>query len=148
MQGKIYWRCNVCNDVHYGVNAPEICPTCMAKDAYCEIDEKEAANVLEIDTELKSLAKRKSFDTKKMVSSWEEFAKKNDFKINPDKKHVEFIIKGEQNNEAKFGLKLCPCKIRDGTRERDLKLICPCNFKTHETWQSKGTCWCGLFVKK
>jgi len=25
---KRYWRCFVCNDIHYGVRPPEICPTC------------------------------------------------------------------------------------------------------------------------
>jgi ferredoxin-thioredoxin reductase catalytic subunit len=143
MQGKTYWRCNVCNDVHFGINPPETCPTCGVKNAYCRIDEKEAAAVMGFEAK-----DAKTFDTKKRVSAWQEFAKKNDFKLNPDKKHVEFIIKGEQGNESKLGLKLCPCKIRDGTRERDLKLICPCNFKADDNWNTKGMCWCGLFVKK
>jgi rubrerythrin len=26
--GKKYWRCTVCGDLHYGVNAPDPCPTC------------------------------------------------------------------------------------------------------------------------
>ncbi len=28
MPVKKYWRCTICNDLHYGVKAPEICPTC------------------------------------------------------------------------------------------------------------------------
>jgi ferredoxin-thioredoxin reductase catalytic subunit len=79
---------------------------------------------------------------------WEEFTEKNDFMLNPDREHVDMIADGLLENELKYGLKLCPCRLRDGTRERDLELICPCNFKTHDTWQSKGYCWCGLFVKK
>jgi ferredoxin-thioredoxin reductase catalytic subunit len=79
---------------------------------------------------------------------WVRFAEKNDFILNPDTKHVDMIAKGILNNEKKHGLKLCPCRIRDGTREKDLELICPCNFKTHDTWNSKGQCWCGLFVKR
>jgi len=79
---------------------------------------------------------------------WEEFSKNNDFKLNPDQEHVDMVAKGVLKNEEKHGLKLCPCRLRDGTREKDLELICPCNFKTHDTWESKGMCWCGLFVKK
>lgn len=79
---------------------------------------------------------------------WERFTEKNDFMLNSDKKHVNIIVKGILENENKFGLKLCPCQMRDGSRERDLKLICPCNFKIQKTWKEKGMCWCGLFVKK
>ncbi len=83
--------------------------------------------------------------------SWENFTQNNDFKLNPDKEHVDTIIKGVLENENKHGLKLCPCRLRDGTREKDLELICPCNFKTHETWikpkNKLPMCWCGLFVK-
>ena len=66
--------------------------------------------------------------------AWERFTKRNDFKLNPDKKHVDIVIKGVLQNEEKYGLKLCPCRLRDGTRQRDLDLICPCNFKIQERW--------------
>ena len=79
---------------------------------------------------------------------WKEFTEKNDFILNPDERHVDIVIDGVLKNEEKFGFKLCPCRLRDGTRERDLALICPCNFKIQETWKNKGQCWCGLFVKK
>lgn len=39
---KKYYRCHVCNDIHYGVNPPELCPTCFQKNAYIEITKKEA----------------------------------------------------------------------------------------------------------
>ncbi len=48
MVNKKFWRCNVCNDVHYGISGPEICPTCRAKNAYVEIDKSEAKNVMEL----------------------------------------------------------------------------------------------------
>jgi ferredoxin-thioredoxin reductase catalytic subunit len=80
--------------------------------------------------------------------AWEIFTEKNDFILNPDKEHVDMVINGVLENEKRFGLKLCPCRLRDGSRERDLELICPCNFEIQETWKSKGQCWCGLFVKR
>ena len=46
MADKKFFRCNVCNDIHYGLQYPELCPTCMAKDAYVETDAKEAAFVM------------------------------------------------------------------------------------------------------
>lgn len=83
-----------------------------------------------------------------LIKMWEKFAERNDFKLNPDKSFVDMIADGVLQNEKKYGLKLCPCRIRDGTRERDLELICPCNFKTHPEWSEKGMCHCGLFMKK
>lgn len=91
-------------------------------------------------------------NTEQLRQAWENFTKNNDFKLNPDKEHVDFIVKGVLENEKKHKLKLCPCRLRDGTREKDLELICPCNFKTHETWLKPKNrppmCWCGLFVKR
>lgn len=37
---KKIWRCFVCNDLHIG-DPPEECPTCLTKDAYCEITAQE-----------------------------------------------------------------------------------------------------------
>ena len=46
MMTKSFFRCNVCNDIHYGLKGPEVCPTCRAKNAYVLIDEKEARYVM------------------------------------------------------------------------------------------------------
>ncbi|MFC1723257.1 rubredoxin-like domain-containing protein [Nanoarchaeota archaeon] len=48
---KKYFRCNVCNDIHYGKAGPEECPTCSAKNAYIEVVEKEAKMVMGINGE-------------------------------------------------------------------------------------------------
>lgn len=42
---KKYWRCTVCNDVHYGVNPPVNCPTCNTENVYVKIDKSEAGKV-------------------------------------------------------------------------------------------------------
>ena len=83
-----------------------------------------------------------------MIKVWENFTINNNFKLNPDGDHVSFVADGVLDLENKYGLKLCPCRLRDGSREQDLKLICPCNFTIQETWKKEGRCWCGLFVKK
>jgi ferredoxin-thioredoxin reductase catalytic subunit len=79
---------------------------------------------------------------------WEKFTVKNDFILNPDQQHVDEVADGVLVQEKKFGLKLCPCRLRDGSQQRDLELICPCNFKIQETWENQGRCWCGLFIKR
>ena len=84
-----------------------------------------------------------------IMKAFEEYCDKNGtFIINTDKKHVDFIIDGLFHNEKTTGLKLCPCRISDGTRQKDLELLCPCNFFAQKTFIEKGRCWCGLFLKK
>jgi ferredoxin-thioredoxin reductase catalytic chain len=83
-----------------------------------------------------------------LIKLWKDFTEKNDFNLNPDKEHVDMVAKGVLENEKKHGFKLCPCRLRDGSRQRDLELICPCNFKIQDVWKTKNMCWCGLFIKK
>lgn len=87
-------------------------------------------------------------DKKDLRRVWEAFTEGNDFMLNPDSKHIDMIMEGVLKNEKKHGLKLCPCRLGDGTPGKELELLCPCNFKTHQTWASKGRCFCGLFVKR
>lgn len=87
-------------------------------------------------------------DDEQLRQVWENYTEKNDFILNPDTKVVDLVIEGVLANEEKHGLKLCPCRLGDGSRERDLELICPCNFEIQDTWKDKGECWCSLFVKK
>lgn len=58
------------------------------------------------------------------------------------------LADGVLNNEKNHGLKYCPCRLRTKDFDKDIKLICPCNFKSQNTWKEKGECWCSLFVKK
>ena len=77
-----------------------------------------------------------------------EFTRGKDFMLNPDETRVVLIVKGVIRNEKEHGMRFCPCRTRDGTWERDLELLCPCNFFEQKTWKEKGECWCGLFVKQ
>jgi ferredoxin-thioredoxin reductase catalytic subunit len=84
----------------------------------------------------------------KLRKVFEKFCENNDFQLNPNKEHTDTTLKGVLENEEKTGLKFCPCQIQTGDFSRDIKLLCPCNFKIQKTWKEKGECWCGLFVKK
>ncbi|MFC2169394.1 ferredoxin-thioredoxin reductase catalytic domain-containing protein [Acidobacteriota bacterium] len=139
---KKYWRCFICNDIHYGVKPPEICPTCMAKNAYVAISSAEAEKISTI-TDI-------SLEKDHFLQAIERFAEKNEFKVNPDKERVKTLMEGIFNNERNHGLKYCPCRLTTKDFLEDLKLVCPCNFLIHETYKNKedGECWCGLFVKR
>lgn len=139
---KKYWRCFVCNDIHYGVKPPEICPTCMVKNAYVEISSEEALRIMR--------PTGPKFNKEKFLEAIEKFTEKNEFEVNPDKEKIRMLLDGVFDNEQNHGLKYCPCRLITKDFEEDLKLVCPCNFLIHETYRGKqdGECWCGLFVRR
>lgn len=144
---KKFFRCNVCNDIHYGISGPEICPTCKAVNAYVNIETKES----EIVTKLKRLEygkNKKQLTRKELLKIWENWCKDKDFKLNPNKEHTNKAVDGVLELEKKKGLKYCPCRLTAENFDKDLELICPCNFKIQKTWKERNDCWCGLFVKK
>ncbi|MBD3313956.1 ferredoxin-thioredoxin reductase [Candidatus Woesearchaeota archaeon] len=83
-----------------------------------------------------------------IIKLWEEFAEGKDFKLNPDTKIVQALAEGVLKNEKNKGFRFCPCRLGDGSHEKNVDLLCPCNFIIHSTWKDKGRCWCGLFVKR
>jgi ferredoxin-thioredoxin reductase catalytic subunit len=139
---KKYWRCFVCNDIHFGVKPPEICPTCLAVNAYVEISSAEAAKIM---APTQTTMTREEFR-----EAIQKFTEKNEFQVTPDRDKLEMLLDGVAANETNHGLKYCPCRLQTKDFNEDLKLICPCNFIIHETYRGKpdGECWCGLFVRR
>jgi ferredoxin-thioredoxin reductase catalytic chain len=139
---KKFWRCFVCNDIHYGMGPPETCPTCKVENAYVEVSSEEAQKIIE--------TAETHVDEDKFSDEIQKLSAKNEFRVNPDKEKVSSLIQGIMENEKNHGMKYCPCRLTTKDFQKDLKLVCPCNFRIHETYKDKedGECWCGLFVKK
>ena len=87
-------------------------------------------------------------DKNELRKAFEKLTEKNDFVLNPDPAHVDFILDGLLSIEKEAGLKCCPCRLRTGDLSKDLSLVCPCNFYAQNVWREQGRCWCGLFVKR
>ncbi|NCF74863.1 MAG: ferredoxin:thioredoxin reductase [Xanthomonadaceae bacterium] len=81
-----------------------------------------------------------------LIESYKKYAEDNGFRLNPDKKVVERLIKGLFANEEKYGAKYCPCRRVSGNKEEDKGKICPCQWHRDEI-EKDGHCYCGLFVK-
>jgi ferredoxin-thioredoxin reductase catalytic subunit len=139
---KKFWRCHICNDIHFGASPPETCPTCSADKAYVEMSSKAAQTIISHES--------KEVDRPGFRSAIEKFAENKEFQVNPDEEKVNSLLDGIFNNETNHGLKYCPCRLIEKEFESDLKLICPCNFLVHNTYkeQEAGECWCGLFIKR
>ncbi|MGB2907866.1 MAG: ferredoxin-thioredoxin reductase catalytic domain-containing protein [Candidatus Aminicenantaceae bacterium] len=139
---KKYWRCHVCNDIHFGIKSPEICPTCLQENAYVEVSSLEALKVMSV-TESR-------VDKDAFTKAIQVFAAPREFQVNSDQERVNLLLEGMFNNLDNHGLKYCPCRMIEKDFEKDLTLVCPCNFLTHDTYKDKehGECWCGLFIKR
>ena len=81
-----------------------------------------------------------------MIERYDNYAKSNGFRLNPDKKTIERVINGLLANEKKYGKRYCPCRRISGNEEEDAKKICPCAFHKEEI-EKDGHCFCNLFVK-
>ncbi|MFA9452440.1 MAG: ferredoxin-thioredoxin reductase catalytic domain-containing protein [Candidatus Aminicenantaceae bacterium] len=139
---RIFWRCHVCNDIHFGTKSPEICPTCLQENAYVEVSSLEALKVMSVTDS--------RVDKDAFTKAIQIFAAPKEFQVNPDQERVDLLLEGMFNNQANHGLKYCPCRMIEKDFEKDLTLVCPCNFLTHHTYKDKehGECWCGLFIKR
>jgi ferredoxin-thioredoxin reductase catalytic subunit len=82
-----------------------------------------------------------------LIKKYEQYAKDNGFKLNPNEKITEGIIKGLLMRQEKFGEKYCPCRRVTEDKEEDKKIICPCVYHKEEI-EKDGHCLCNLFVKQ
>ncbi len=81
-----------------------------------------------------------------IIKNYQEHAKKNGFRLNPDRKIVEKLVMGLLANEKKYGVRYCPCRRVTGNSEEDQGKICPCRWHKEEI-EKEGHCSCVLFVK-
>jgi ferredoxin-thioredoxin reductase catalytic chain len=139
---KQIWRCHVCNDIHIGNKPPEVCPTCGAKHAFVGSDMNEAMGVM--GKESPTIGSKVE-----VVAAWKQFSDQSPTVRLTDKMdEVDLLSQGVLQNLQNRGQRYCPCRITTGDQQKDLNLICPCNFLKQPVYKETGECWCGLFVKR
>ena len=81
----------------------------------------------------------------KLLKEYQNYAKKNGIRLNPDRKVTNSLIKGLIEREEKYGERYCPCRRITGNKEADKKITCPCVYHKEEI-RKQGHCHCFLFV--
>jgi len=74
-----------------------------------------------------------------------EYAKESGYFLNPDPDFLFELAKGLYENEQRYGYPACPCRLSKGDREKDLDIICPCDYRDPDLSEF-GTCYCALYV--
>ncbi len=67
------------------------------------------------------------------------------YHLNPDQEFTRDLVEGLLINEQRYGYRACPCRLATGDKQRDLDIICPCDYRDPDLvdW---GTCYCSLYV--
>ena len=69
------------------------------------------------------------------------------YHINPDVEFAKGLIRGLLVNRARYGYESCPCRLSMGSKEDDLDIICPCDYRDQDVIEF-GACYCALYVSQ
>jgi len=72
-------------------------------------------------------------------------AEASGYHLNPCIEDTKDLVKGILVNEKRYGYWSCPCRMAEGKKERDLDIICPCDYRDPDLTEY-GMCFCGLYV--
>ncbi len=67
--------------------------------------------------------------------------------LNPDIEFVLDLMEGILTNEGRYGYWSCPCRLAEGVRDKDLDIICPCDYRDADL-DEYGSCYCSLYVSE
>ena len=67
------------------------------------------------------------------------------YNINPDEEFTRDLVEALITNTQRYGYQSCPCRLADGIREKDMDIICPCDYRDPDLTEF-GSCYCALYV--
>jgi len=75
----------------------------------------------------------------------DEEAEASGYHLNPDREFTWALVEGLLTNERRYGYRACPCRLATGSKQQDLDIICPCDYRDPDLadW---GACYCALYV--
>lgn len=72
-------------------------------------------------------------------------AESSGYHLNADVEFTKELLKSVLINKKRYGYGACPCRLASGTKEEDLDLICPCDYRDPDL-VDYDACYCGLYV--
>lgn len=67
------------------------------------------------------------------------------YHLNPEVEFTKDLVKSLMVNERRYGYQACPCRLASGTKEEDVDIICPCDYRDADLLDY-GACYCALYV--
>lgn len=72
-------------------------------------------------------------------------AESGGYHLNPDVEFTKALVEGLLVNIKRYGYPACPCRLATGEKDKDLDIICPCDYRDPDL-NDYGICYCGLYV--
>lgn len=72
-------------------------------------------------------------------------AESRGYHLNTDLPFTLELVRGLIVNERRYGYPSCPCRLGMGQKEKDLDIICPCDYRDPDL-ADHGACYCALYV--
>jgi ferredoxin-thioredoxin reductase catalytic subunit/rubredoxin len=69
------------------------------------------------------------------------------YHLNPDDSFTKELVRGLIENERRYGYRSCPCRLALGSKEADLDIVCPCDYREPDLAEH-GACYCALYVSQ
>jgi len=82
-----------------------------------------------------------------LLENLEHEARAGGYFINPDRELVLDLMRGLLVNQQRYGYLACPCRLAEGSRDKDRDIICPCDYRDSDL-EEFGACYCGLYVSQ
>lgn len=86
-------------------------------------------------------------EVQELKDKMQKYADSQNFKLNPNEKILDGILRGLLRNKEFKGDIYCPCRIVTGDKKKDREIACPCIFHRGEI-ELQGKCKCTLFFSK
>ncbi len=74
-------------------------------------------------------------------------AESGGYHLNPDMPMTRELLRGMLVNEKRYGYPSCPCRLASGSKEEDLDIICPCDYRDPDL-DEYNACYCSLYVSR
>lgn len=83
----------------------------------------------------------------KLYKKLDKEAESAGYHLNPDVEFTKNLVRGLLINEKRYGYWACPCRLADGEKEKDIDIICPCDYRDADL-NEYDQCYCALYVSE
>ena len=84
-------------------------------------------------------------DVETLYERLKKEAEDRGYHLNPDTSFTKDLINSLIINEKRYGYPSCPCRLASGIKEKDIDIICPCDYRDADL-NEYGSCYCALYV--
>ena len=81
-----------------------------------------------------------SSEVRELFSKLTREAESSGYHLNPDERLTMELVQGLLENTERYGYQLCPCRLTSGSRQADLDIVCPCDYR-YQDIEEYDTCY-------